>query len=57
MSDAHSEVRKTTAWALGDIQSSKAVSFLKQALSDPSQQVREKAEWALSEIEDAERDR
>ena len=43
------------AWALDEIGSDKAVTFLKQALSDPDQQVRAKAGWALSEIEDSDR--
>jgi HEAT repeat protein len=50
VSDAHPEVRRTTAWALGEIQSKKAVPFLNQALSDPDQRVRAKVTWALSEI-------
>ena len=49
--DAQSEVRRTSAWALGEIQSRKAVSFLERALSDPDERVRAKVYWALSEIE------
>ena len=50
ISDAKSEVRITAAWALGEIQSRKAVPILKEALSDPYQRVRDQVSWALTKI-------
>ena len=45
------EVRRGAAEALGEIRSSEAVPFLKQALNDSEGRVSTKAAWAISEIE------
>lgn len=41
------------AWALGEIESPRAVDALVGALKDPSWEVRAKAAWALGEIGDS----
>lgn len=49
LSDAHVEVRRGAAVALGEIASSDALPALRQALNDP--EIGAKAAWAISEIE------
>lgn len=50
--DADPSVRKTAAWALGEIEDSRAVNALVTALkSDKDVEVRKTAAWALGEIE------
>jgi HEAT repeat protein len=45
-------VRVAAAWALGQIESSRAVQPLKAALQDESQDVQDAAGWALDQIDD-----
>jgi HEAT repeat protein/beta-lactamase regulating signal transducer with metallopeptidase domain len=51
LSDAHVEVRRGAAEALGEIASADALPSLKQALNDTEPSVSAKAAWAISEIE------
>ena len=49
LSDVSAEVRRGAAEALGEIRSTEALPFLKQALNDPA--VSARARWAINEIE------
>jgi len=48
-------VRIAAAWALGQIESSRALEPLKAALQDESSDVQDAARWALNQIDDEDR--
>lgn len=48
--DPSARVRKTAAWALGEVESVEGIAALTEALQDQDSKVRAKAAWALGEI-------
>jgi len=54
LQDSDAEVRRSAAWALGQLEDRRGTSALSQALSgDTSVEVRRMAAWALGQVEDA----
>jgi len=50
LGDLDPEVRKQSAWALGEIADPSAAGSLAKALKDASPEVRKQAAWALGEL-------